>query len=82
MQSKLAFLQVKSLCALHALNNLLQDGKAFQQEDLDKICSELDPNSWVNPHKSVFGLGNYDINVIMTALQQKKLEAIWFDKRK
>ncbi|CAL8123479.1 unnamed protein product [Orchesella dallaii] len=74
--------QIKSLCALHALNNLLQDGKAFKQEDLDKICSELDPNSWVNPHKSVFGLGNYDINVIMTALQQKQLEAIWFDKRK
>ncbi|ODN01863.1 Josephin-like protein, partial [Orchesella cincta] len=74
--------QIKSLCALHALNNLIQDGKAFKQEDLDKICSELDPNSWVNPHKSVFGLGNYDINVIMTALQQKQLEAIWFDKRK
>lgn len=31
----------------------------------------------------MLGLGNYDINVIMAALQKKKnCEAIWFDKRK
>lgn len=31
----------------------------------------------------MLGLGNYDINVIMAALQIKKnCEAIWFDKRK
>jgi len=61
---------------------LFQDGKAFKQDDLDEICSNLAPNSWVNPHKSVLGLGNYDINVIMSALQLKNYEAVWFDKRK
>jgi josephin len=61
---------------------LFQDGKAFKQDDLDGICSDLAPNSWVNPHKSVLGLGNYDINVIMSALQLKNYEAVWFDKRK
>jgi len=74
--------QRKSLCALHALNNLFQDGAAFKQEDLDEVCRLLAPNSWVNPHRSVFGLGNYDINIIMSALQPKGCEAVWFDKRK
>lgn len=36
----------------------------------------------MNPHKSAFGLGNYDINVIMSALHSKQCEAIWFDRRK
>ena len=31
--------QVKQLCALHALNNLLQDKTAFRQKDLDDICN-------------------------------------------
>ena len=30
----------------------------------------------------MFGLGNYDINVIMAALQKKNYETVWFDKRK
>ena len=30
--------QRKKLCALHSLNNLLQDGRAFSQQDLDGIC--------------------------------------------
>lgn len=30
----------------------------------------------------MLGLGNYDINVIMAALQKKGCEAVWFDKRK
>lgn len=30
--------QRKKLCALHTLNNLLQDGKAFTQQNLDEIC--------------------------------------------
>lgn len=32
--------QVKELCALHALNNLLQDESAFSQQDLDRICEQ------------------------------------------
>ncbi|XP_026291955.1 josephin-2 [Frankliniella occidentalis] len=74
--------QVRELCALHALNNLFQQQGAFTKEEFDEICGSLSPNTWINPHKSIMGLGNYDINVIMTALQRKGYEAIWFDKRK
>ncbi|XP_069689307.1 josephin-2-like isoform X2 [Periplaneta americana] len=74
--------QVKELCALHALNNLFQERDAFSKTELDAICYSLSPNVWINPHKSLLGLGNYDINVIMAALQRKGHEAIWFDKRK
>ncbi|XP_064477896.1 josephin-1-like isoform X2 [Ornithodoros turicata] len=74
--------QVKELCALHALNNLFQDGTAFSKGSLDEICHSLSPDHLVNPHKSVLGLGNYDVNVIMSALQLRGYEAIWFDKRK
>lgn len=74
-------LQMKELCALHALNNLFQE-KEFNKQELDEICYNLSPDVWINPHKSLLGLGNYDINVIMSALQRKNFEAIWFDKRR
>ncbi|XP_038215548.1 josephin-1 [Zerene cesonia] len=74
--------QVKELCALHALNNLFQMRNTYSKSDLDSICSRLSPNVWINPHRSMLGFGNYDINVIMAALQKKGCEAIWFDKRK
>lgn len=74
--------QVRELCALHALNNLFQEKECFTKSELDVICHTLSPDNWINPHKSVLGLGNYDINVIMKALQKKDCEAIWFDKRK
>lgn len=74
--------QVRELCALHALNNLFQEKDCFTKAELDSICHSLSPDNWINPHKSVLGLGNYDINVIMKALQSRQCEAIWFDKRK
>lgn len=74
--------QVRELCALHALNNLFQVEGFFNKRELDTICNSLAPDVWINPHKSVLGLGNYDINVIMAALQTKGFEAVWFDKRK
>ncbi|XP_064542560.1 josephin-like protein [Drosophila montana] len=74
--------QTRQLCALHALNNLFQGDQSYTKDELDDICSNLSPNVWINPHRSVLGLGNYDINVIMTALQRRNCEAIWFDKRK
>lgn len=46
------------------------------------VSCSLSPDHLVNPHKSVLGLGNYDVNVIMSALQLRGYEAIWFDKRK
>lgn len=33
--------QVKELCALHALNNLLQSEQAFTKKDLDDICNRF-----------------------------------------
>lgn len=74
--------QIKELCALHALNNLFQNPKSFSKVDLDEICLNLSPQSWMNPHRSMLGLGNYDINVIMAALQKKGYETNWFDRRK
>ncbi|XP_030750566.1 josephin-1 isoform X1 [Sitophilus oryzae] len=74
--------QIRELCALHALNNLFQDKNAFSKNELDQICHTLSPEYWINPHKSVIGLGNYDVNVIMSALQSRGYDMIWFDKRK
>ncbi len=34
-----------------------------------------------NEHKSLFKLGNYDVNVIMKALEVLDLEIKWFDHR-
>ena len=48
-----------------------------------KSCTlQLAPGTWINPHKSLLGLGNYDVNVLMSALQSRGYEAKWFDKRK
>ncbi|KAK7066368.1 Josephin-1 [Halocaridina rubra] len=74
--------QIKELCALHSLNNLFQDGSAFAKSELDEICYALSPDNWFNPHKSLLGTGNYDINVIMAALTTKGCGVVWFDKRK
>lgn len=75
--------QSKQLCALHALNNLFQDSGAFSKQDLDAICKELAPDARIfNPHRSVLGLGCYDVNVIISALDKKGFDVIWFDKRK
>ncbi len=74
-------LQSCQLCALHVLNNLFQE-RLFSKKELDNICRRLAPNAWINPHKSALGLGNYDVNVIMAALQDKELEAKWFDRRR
>lgn len=63
--------QARQLCALHALNNLFQGDQSYTKSELDDICNNLTPNVWINPHRSVLGLGNYDINVIMTALQKE-----------
>ena len=50
---------------------------------IQKYCPlQLAPGTWINPHKSLLGLGNYDVNVLMSALQSRGYEAKWFDKRK
>lgn len=42
----------------------------------------LAPQCVVNPHRSMLGTGNYDVNVIMAALQSRELAAVWWDKRR
>ncbi|NXT31048.1 JOS2 protein, partial [Pelecanoides urinatrix] len=98
------------LCAVHALNNVLQR-PCFTQEAADEICkrhvvprfppprplfsiisvilliyfpppTRLAPDARLNPHRSLLGTGNYDVNVIMAALQSLELAAIWWDKRR
>ncbi|XP_069738842.1 josephin-2 [Phaenicophaeus curvirostris] len=69
------------LCALHALNNLLQR-PCFTQEAADDICKRLAPDARINPHRSLLGTGNYDVNVILAALQSLDLAALWWDKRR
>ncbi|XP_026525351.1 josephin-2 isoform X2 [Notechis scutatus] len=69
------------LCAVHALNNVLQE-RLFTQDIADEICKRLAPDARWNPHRSFLGTGNYDVNVIMAALQSVGLEAIWWDKRR
>lgn len=46
------------------------------------LLHSLSPDDLINPHKSILGRGNYNINVVMKAVQLKDYEAIWFDKRK
>ncbi|KAJ7330082.1 hypothetical protein JRQ81_016256 [Phrynocephalus forsythii] len=75
--------QHRELCALHALNNVFQDGSAFTRDTLQEIFQRLSPNTMVTPHKkTMLGNGNYDVNVIMAALQTKGYEAVWWDKRR
>lgn len=69
------------LCAVHTLNNLFQEQNAYSKADLDAISYQLSPNAFVNPHKNMLGFGNYDVNVLMAALQLREYEAVWFDKR-
>lgn len=69
------------LCAVHTLNNLFQDKNAYSKADLDAISHRLSPDAFVNPHKNMLGLGNYDVNVLMVALHWREYEAVWFDKR-
>ena len=46
------------------------------------ICFSLSPDTYVNPHRSILGIGNYDVNVIMAALQLEGFDTVWFDKRR
>ncbi|XP_065715689.2 josephin-2 [Patagioenas fasciata] len=69
------------LCALHALNNLLQR-PLFTQRHADDICKRLSPGARFPRHRSLLGTGNYDVNVLMAALQGLGLAALWWDKRR
>ncbi|XP_058109228.1 josephin-like protein [Magnolia sinica] len=78
-------------CLLHALNNLLQDKDSFTRAYLDAIADKLiviDPNkeSWtplsviLKPHHNTL-TGNYDVNVLIAALEGKGKKVVWHDRR-
>merc|ERR1719242_440915 len=66
---------------MHSLNALFQR-KEFDVADMDAICTQLAPDKLINPHRSLFGTGNYDANVLMAALDRKGVDVQWFDSRK
>lgn len=77
----ITFLFIHILRLIFIIHAILEKG-TFSKSQFDEICKNLSPGEWINPHRSVLGLGNYDINCIMAALQLKNFSAIWFDKRK
>lgn len=50
---------------------------------MDNICEGLTKTKWgiFNPHKNMFGLGNYDVNVIEKVLDNLGFKLKWFDMR-
>lgn len=79
-------------CLLHALNNLMQEKESFTRAELDGISENLvltDPNKdkWTplslifKPHHNAL-TGNYDVNVLITALETRKTNVVWHDRRK
>jgi len=69
-------------CGVHAINNLFQDPDACSKEKLDEVCYNLNSSRWVNPHKSIIGIGNYDVNAIIAYLNTLSYDVVWFDKRR
>ncbi|GFP91170.1 josephin-like protein [Phtheirospermum japonicum] len=83
--------QKLQFCLLHSLNNLLQEKDAFTRANLNAIAEKLDledPNKTTRtplsvifkPHHNVL-TGNYDINVLIAALESKGKRVIWHDRR-
>jgi josephin len=81
-------------CAIHAVNNLLQDSIASTML-FDKIASDLESKSvsdgitparflWLGPAHRTPVLGYYDVNVLTEFLQSSTCACSvdWFDQRK
>lgn len=73
--------QSLALCAVHAVNNLLQR-KHYSKEDFDQLCLQMDSSRLWNAHRSPLGIGNYDVNVAIQALQMANCTTDWQDARK
>ncbi|PIA32106.1 hypothetical protein AQUCO_04500005v1 [Aquilegia coerulea] len=85
--------QKLQFCLLHTLNNLFQEKNCFARVDLNTIAEKLvlqDPNkgNWKwNPLSPIFKshhnsiTGNYDINVLIAALEEKGKKVVWHDRR-
>ncbi|KAG0473340.1 hypothetical protein HPP92_015197 [Vanilla planifolia] len=77
-------------CLMHALNNLLQED-SFSRNELDTIGNKLaaidpDKERWspfslvLKPHHNAL-TGNYDANVLISALESRNKRVIWHDHR-
>jgi hypothetical protein len=53
----------------NSVNNLFQR-RVFTAADFDALCEQLSPSAstlarvFSNPHRSLLGTGNYDVNVV------------------
>ncbi|CAI9759130.1 unnamed protein product [Fraxinus pennsylvanica] len=83
--------QKLQFCLLHSLNNLFQEKDAFTRANLNATAEKLnfdDPNkaTWTpmsvifKPHHNSL-TGNYDINVLIAALEERGKRVIWHDRR-
>ncbi|XP_031099608.1 josephin-like protein [Ipomoea triloba] len=75
-------------CLLHSLNNLFQEKDAFTRAYLNAISERLDLDDpakgrWSPIFKSHHNTitGNYDINVLIAALEGKGKTVVWHDRR-
>ena len=71
--------QRRMWCALHALNALLQE-PVYDAAALTEIALSIGGKLEL-AHRWPL-MGNWDINVIMLALQQRGLEVQWWDRRR
>ncbi|XP_058747852.1 josephin-like protein [Vicia villosa] len=79
-------------CLIHTLNSLFQQKDAFTRADLNAISEKLalddtsNSDSWTpfsmlfKPHHNAL-TGNYDINVLIAALEEKGKSVVWHDRR-
>ncbi|KAK4419717.1 AUGMIN subunit [Sesamum alatum] len=78
-------------CLLHSLNNLFQEKDTFTRAHLNVIAEKLhledpDKSAWTplsvifKPHHNAL-TGNYDINVLIAALEERGKSVIWHDRR-
>ncbi|KAK1586250.1 hypothetical protein Q3G72_000541 [Acer saccharum] len=83
--------QKLQFCLLHSLNNLFQQKDAFTRASLNEIAEKLvlddpDKQTWTplsvvfKPHHNSL-TGNYDINVLIAALEGRGKAVVWRDHR-
>lgn len=75
--------QTRWRCGLHAVNALLKR-PAYTPAHFDAIADSLAAEyhtSWYNPHRSAIGMGNYDANVLLTALRRAHKTTAWLSEK-
>lgn len=85
---------ISNFCRLSVsvMFSVVQEKECFTRVELDEIAGNLvlnDPNKgqWTplsfifKPHHNVI-TGNYDVNVLITALEARKKKVVWHDRRK